>query len=387
MPANRSALEPEWSLLRTACAPGDEARKQESVRSWLQSGIRWNVLFHLAERHGVRPALAQALLKVGASIPDEQKGALKDIFQTNLRKSLLLARELIRIVDHLSRTGLDVIPYKGIALAEAVYGDIALRQTGDIDLLIRTADLQKVRAAVGEVGYTPHFVFSGAEEKAYLKSGYEYVFDGAGAPNLLEIQWAIQPRFYAVDFDVDGAFRRAVAVLVAGHPMKTLSTEDLFLVLAVHAAKHAWERLVWLCDLARIMRSPTLNWREIGSQAKALGIARIVRVTLLLANRILGAQIPAAADRVLPPDWCANKLAGEIESQLAGQTGYRVESLAYFRLMMRLRERRRDRLRFFSRLAFTPGPGEWAAVRLPRPFFPLYGIVRLFRLAARLARG
>ena len=33
---------------------------------------------------------------------------------------------------------------------------------------------------------------------------------------------------------------------------------------------------------------------------------------------------------------------------------------------------------------FTPGPGEWAAVRLPRPLFPLYRLVRLSRLAARL---
>jgi hypothetical protein len=66
---------------------------------------------------------------------------------------------------------------------------------------------------------------------------------------------------------------------------------------------------------------------------------------------------------------------------------YEEDQLSYFRLMMRLRERRADRIRFFTRLAFTPGPGEWEMVRLPKSAFPLYRLVRLARLAVRFARG
>jgi hypothetical protein len=65
---------------------------------------------------------------------------------------------------------------------------------------------------------------------------------------------------------------------------------------------------------------------------------------------------------------------------------YEEEQLSYFRLMMRLRERRMDRVRFFTRLTFTPGPGEWVAVQLPKPLSPLYRVVRLARLASRFAR-
>jgi len=52
-----------------------------------------------------------------------------------------------------------------------------------------------------------------------------------------------------------------------------------------------------------------------------------------------------------------------------------------------LRERARDKLRFLFRLAFTPSIGEWEVVRLPAPLFPLYRIIRLFRLAGRLSRS
>jgi Uncharacterised nucleotidyltransferase len=171
-----------------------------------------------------------------------------------------------------------------------------------------------------------------------------------------------------------------------GHPMKTPSSEDLLLVLSAHAAKHVWARLVWLCDIARLMTLPDLDWTRIGSQAKALGMVRMVRVTMLLANRLLGTAIPPSADTSIAEDSGATQLADEIQNYIVSETIFNVESLAYFRLMMRLRERPADRRRFLQRLVFTPGPSEWQAVHLPAPLFPLYRLVRLYRLASRLVR-
>jgi hypothetical protein len=305
--------------------------------------------------------------------------------QTNIHKSLALARELIRILDCIDSLGVEALPYKGLALAEAAYGDMALRQSGDIDILILAKDLPRIREAMRDLGYLPHLPMAPAEERAYLLSGYECAFDGAAGRHLLELQWALQPRFYAVDFDMNGLFRRAVAATVAGRCVKTPSPEDLLLILSLHAAKHVWGRLIWLCDIARIVGLPNLRWDWIQGDAKALGVIRILRVTLLLANRLLGVAIPAAFDTT--EDDAALGLADEMSEQIPRGTYYNVESVAYFRLMMRLRERPADRLRFLRRLVFTPGPGEWQTVRLPAALFPLYHVVRLSRLAARLARA
>ena len=390
MPGTSAALEAEWSLLLAACSEIPIQEKTDRIRLLSRQPIRWKLLFDLADRHGTQPLLYQALVSsndgVEDAVPAEQVSALEQRYQTNLHKSLFLSRELIRIVDHLSALGLDVMPYKGLALAELIYRDIAMRPAGDIDLLIRPRDFPRVRDAVRELGYSPHLALSKVEERAYLESGYECAFDGTSGLNLLEVQWAIQPRFYAIDFDMNMLFQRAVRVTVAGHTTKTPSREDLFLVLSAHAAKHVWGRLVWLCDLARIVSLPTLDWNWIGSQAKALGIVRIVRVTMLLANRLLGAAIPVAAQARLPEDPAAPALATAIHAHIVSEASYNVESVAYFRLMMDLRERPADRRRFLRRLVFTSGPGEWQAVRLPGPLFPLYRMVRLSRLAARFVR-
>jgi hypothetical protein len=294
---------------------------------------------------------------------------------------------MIRILDCLSELNIEAMPYKGVALAETMYGDMALRQSGDIDLFIRPQDLARIKNAVAELGYAPHMPLSPAEERAYLISGYEYAFDSKVGRNLLEVQWALQPRFYAVDLAMDDLFRRAVNVTVAGGQMKTPSPEDLLLILCIHAAKHVWERLIWLCDIAQIVKLPGLNWKWIEDQAQKLGVARILRVTLLLANRLLGTALPISIESAARDDQATRGLVDEIYAQIVNNAKCDVESPGYFRLMLRLRERRADQLKFLQRLVLTPGPGEWNAVRLPAPLFPLYRLVRLSRLAARLARA
>ena len=396
-PWNDAPLNLEWSLLQAACCANahqensGQKREKDRLRELLRTPLNWESALQLAEQHGVMPLLYQAMSALGTEAPSAGWSRLKQQFETNLHRTLFLTRELIRILDHLDARAIDVLPYKGVALAETLYGHIALRQPGDIDLLVRPGDLWRVKDALKEIGYTPHVLFSSAEERAYLRSGYEWAFDSDLGRNLVEVQWALQPRFYAVEFEMEPLFRRAVSVNVAGRNMKTPSPEDLFLILSLHAAKHVWGRLIWLCDISQMLGLPTLNWDWIGETSNSLGVVRIVQVTLLLAKRLLGTAIPAAAKETFSPDQAAIALANQIVQGIGPQSGGSawcdVESFSYFRLMLRLRERLRDRIRFLQRLAFTPGPGEWQSVALPGSLFPLYRVVRLARLAARFARA
>src|SRR5579864_491 len=386
MPGISAPLETEWSLLRAACSEVPPTQKTARIRKQLGSQIHWDSLLSLAEHHGVQPILALSLMNFEDQIPAPALITLKQSYQANLHKALLLSGELVRVADTLSQAGIEFIPYKGLALAETVYGDIALRQAGDIDLLVHAVDLKRIKEAMGKIGYVPHLSFSEDEEAAYIKSGYECAFDGAAGRNLLEVQWAIEPHFYAVDLDLEELFRRAQTARVAGLEVESLVAEDLFVVLALHAAKHVWGRLIWLCDLERISRL-ALNWKRIAEHAQQLGVVRILCITLLLAERLLGSPYPALAAENLPADSAAETLAEEIETYISNDKTYDVESLAYFRLMLRLRERRIDRFRFVSRFVFTPGPSEWAVMRLPKLLFPLYRVVRITRLASRMVSG
>jgi hypothetical protein len=199
------------------------------------------------------------------------------------------------------------------------------------------------------------------------------------------MQWQILPRFYSIDFDVDGLFDRAVALSFGGHSLRTLCAEDLMLVLCVHAAKHGWVQLSWLCDIAELASS--IDWIVVQKRAQRLGVERILAVTFVLADRFLGIPLPQPMRERIRNDRGVEELAERIQPNLAQGTEYDTESIAYFRLMANVRERWQDRFRFWWRLAITPSVGEWRAIRLPDLLFPLYRVVRLARLARRMVQA
>ncbi len=259
---------PQWDLLRTASRAGphegDLGRIRSLVDSLMQSGlVAWEAVLRLADHHGTSALLYQNFLRLRDLAPPEVLAALRQSYEKNVHKSLFLARELIRILDCLDAIAAEVIPYKGIVLSEVYYGDMALRQSGDLDLFVREQDVPRIKNAVRELGYTVRVAIPDDAERDYIASGYECTFDSPAGKNLVELQWALQPRFYAVDFDMDGLFERAVNLEVAGRRVKTPSPEDLLLVLSVHAAKHVWGRLIWLCDIVQILGLGNLNWELV----------------------------------------------------------------------------------------------------------------------------
>ena len=384
--APTTSVAPEWDLL-LAASSADAGSALDRIQRLLEKPVDWEMVLRLADNHGASSLLYQNLLPLGNMVPSPALASLRQRYEGNIHKSLFLTRELIRIVDWLERLGIDAVPYKGVVMSEVYYGDMALRQSGDMDLFVRKRDVGRIKSALRDLEYTTRLVIPDEVLEDYIAAGYEWTFDSPAGPNLLELQWALQPRFYAVDFDMDGLFERAVKVTIAGRSVKTPSPEDLLLVLAVHAAKHVWGRLIWLRDIAQILKVENLNWDRVRARTREFGIERILRVTLLLANRLLGTAIPPAAESGVLADQAARGLADEIAEALAAGVSYDTGKTSYFRLMMRLRERRADRVRFLARLAFTPGPGEWEAVRLPGALVPLYRVVRVVRLAGRFARG
>ena len=268
--------------------------------------------------------------------------------KSNTHRALWLTRELLNIHRHLQTRGLEVLPYKGPVLAERLYGNVAMRQFSDLDLLIRSADLPAIKDGLAELGYEPGLRLEKAAERDYLKSGYEYTFDGARGRNLLELKWQILPRFYSIGFDVNEFFQRASVVTIEGQRLRTLCDQDLMLVLCVHAAKHAWKQISWLCEIIQLARSHAIDWKALRAEAESLGITRIVAVTFLLAQKLLGATLPVELE--IEKDAGAEILVQRIVPLTVGEEEFNPESMAYFRLMMAVRERRRDRFAFWWRL-------------------------------------
>jgi Uncharacterised nucleotidyltransferase len=360
--------------------------RHERIANWNLSTLDWKEVFRLAEHHGVLPLAARNLLEQTRNLPPEIERSLRSAYESNLRRNLWFSAELSRVMQHFAHERLHAVPYKGPVLAQSVYGDLGLRSFSDLDFLISPADFDRAKQALAEIGYRPSADIRPAVERLWLRVGYERSFDSAAGKNLLELQWALLPHFYGIDLNVDDLLKRAghIAVGECEVPFPCLCPEDSLLTLCLHAAKHLWTRLIWLCDIAETLRTQTVDYSLVFSQARTLGVVRILGISFWLVKNILGAEVPNPAEKIIEADPMVPAIGGEFAERLASGIGYDFESTEYFRLILKLRQQRSDRLRYLWRLVWTPGVGDIEALNLPKLLFPFYRIVRIGRLTRKL---
>lgn len=374
----------EFSLLGALAGAELTPERIERIANGNLLALDWNEVLRLAEHHGVLPLATRNLIAHACGLPPEVERLLRSGYEANLRRSLWFTAELARIMRHFESRQLRVVPYKGPLLTESLYGDLGLRSFSDIDFLISPADFERAKQALAEIGYRPSADLNPAVERLWLRTGYERSFDGAAGKNLVELQWALLPYFYGVDLGVEDLLARAGQTVVGGCEVPCLSGEDSVLVLSLHAAKHLWTRLIWLSDIAETMRAEAIDYSRVFYQARRLGIARILGVSFWLVKNVLGAELPKPAEEMIADDPKVAALGSEFAERLASGAAYDFESTEYFRLILKLRERRSDRMRYLWRLVWTPGAGDVSTVRLPEALFPLYRIVRIGRLIRKV---
>jgi hypothetical protein len=377
-----SARVSELDFLRACCHHATEC--DADLTNCLRSPLNWGRVLKLTTHHRVLPALYEAL-HGRSDAPASIRAATDSRFSSHSRRVLRFSALLAGILRQFKDLGIEVLPYKGPVLAQQLYGNPAMRDFGDLDFLVRTADVSRAKSALQELGYTLRLTLSPRQQQEYLRIGYEFVFGSATEPNLIELQWQIVPRFYSIATSMESLFNRSVEYEFEEMRVRTLCNEDLMLVLCVHAAKHEWSQLGMVRDIATLARLK-LDWQWIMAEARRLGIERIVAVSLELARTLLGLGLPQAF-AFHPAILDGEALACDIGKRMSRGEERDIESIRYFRSMMNLRERWQDQVRFAWRLVSTPSVGEWQAVSLPDQRFPIYRAVRVMRLAKRSWRA
>jgi Uncharacterised nucleotidyltransferase len=299
----------------------------------------------------------------------------------NAMRCLALSAELIRVMDVLKSRGIPAIPYKGPVAAAQAYGDITARQFEDLDVILRQRDVRVADDAVRSLGYAPKFPWVHSAQPAREIIPGEYNYFHRDRRTIVELHTELTLRHFPVRPDLDALLQRTLKVNVGGREMPTFCPEDALPVLCVHGAKDFWERLVWIADLAEIVRSfPTLNWKFVLCTSRQLRVERMLHVGLALAENVLGAELPAEVSAAVRADSRAGELAADVERRLFSRGASERTAAQRFRF-------RRDMVQgsfsgwiYSTRLALAPAEEDWQDAWLPRRLAPLYAVMRPLRL-------
>lgn len=388
--AARTLASPEVQLL-LACARTvvDEVTSAQ-IKSLLNGEINWVYLRDKAHRHGVMPLLYRSLDSTFPElVPPEVLDSLRGSFQRNALNNLVRTRELLDVLQLIERQGIPVLPFKGPLLAIQAYGQLELRQFGDLDVLVHKRDVTKVKEILFGQGYSLAVPLPWISKVIpALAPGKDLVFVHDDKKIVIELHWRLTGRHFDLPLDMKSLWLRLVSVSYAGATIKSLPLDDLIIYLCMHGSRHSWERLAWICDVAELARlNPDTDWNELLDQAARLGSERMLALGLLLASDLLEINLPAdVAERVR--DDPKVRLVAERVRDLLFQKDYDYLDISYWyhhHLMMR--ERFRDRARLYLyylsryvRLALTPNAQDHELLLLPRSLSFIYYLLRPFRL-------
>jgi hypothetical protein len=376
---------PEIELLLCCVQSSVDSQRVERIAALLQEDLDWVYLIQTALQHGVMPLLYQSLVTTGAeAVPAPILDQLRCHFRSNARRNLRLVGQLLRCLKLLGAHGIPAAPYKGPVLAASVYGDLCLRQFVDLDVLVHEQDAFRARDVLASHGYRPEFQLAAAQEVAYLRSQSAHQVIRDAGMVIVELHWRITEGYFSFPLDTEQLWKRLEPASLAGREVRTLSAEDLLLVLCVHGTKHMWERLEWICDVAKLVgMHAAIDWPGVMKQAATLGSERMLFLGLSIAHDLLCVALPREVLESVRADPAVATLAGQVYQRLFSDQHALTGDLERCLFHLKARERFRDRLLYCLRLAMTTTPEDWALVPLPSSLFPLYYVLRPIRLAGK----
>ncbi len=348
----------------------------ERIRSLLQKNLNWDYLLDTARRNAVVPLLYSNLQKLApVAIPNVILEQLQHQFLLGAAYNLMCTNQLFKLVKLLEAHDISPIPFKGPVLADTVYGNIALREFRDLDILVREQDFEKARQLLISQGYEPVSPYQiGPETKGQDLLNRKYNI-------LVDLIYRVAEETYSFPIDHESLWSHAMSISLNDNRVLHFTAEDLLLLLSMHGCKHAWAKLKWVCDINELLQvNPSLNWADVVSHAQALHSERTLLVTVAIAHDLLGTPLPEIILQRIRTDKTVGQLVTwarkRILQQSKSEFNRRFQNFTFY---LRTRQRQRDKFGLYKYL-ITPNEKDLAFVKFPKSLSFLYYLVRPIRI-------
>lgn len=370
-----------------ACSQTEPSENNIKFIQQFLSSIDTQELIPLAIQHGILPLVYKTLKYLGTKhlmVNTEILSELKAHYMRISQRNMLMSAELIRIVKLLKDNGIEALAFKGPTLSQMAYGDITLRQFGDLDILIRERDRFKMMDLLIQSQYTPKIDLKESTKKTFFDSVNVIGLYQTSIGVLVEIHWELLSKNYAIDWEEQSLWKKQESVAINKKIIPVLPVEQQLLYLCVHGSKHLFERLEWICDIDRSIRTHTdIDWVYLVNEADKLGIRRMLFFGLSLSQQFFSLPLPKQIEKAIAEDKDIPKLISKVIEINFSETSKKGKSYSSFGLLWSMRENLSDQLRFAWRGLFAPKFDDFLFIQLPKQLAFLYPVIRPFRLITK----
>lgn len=216
---------------------------------------------------------------------------MKLMYINIVKQNMLMTSELLRILDLLKLNNIEAIPFKGPALSQMIYGDIASRQYADLDILIKEKDFDSLISILKELNYISKLNYELSKEK--LKNIIpDHLFINQKSNILLEIHNKLFSINFPINISSINFFEDKQRVNINNKNIETFSNEYLLFYLCLHGCKHLFTRLSWLLDIHRLITFHEINWNKFIEMVEENNVKSLIYSSLFLSEYIFHTELP-----------------------------------------------------------------------------------------------
>jgi hypothetical protein len=236
-------------------------------------------------------------------------------------------------------------------------------------------------------GFSTVLRLSKKQLNAYMKAEDVIVLINEHDGLILELHWEMTGRFLSRPLNMNFIGERLARVKLMDREVAHLSSEDLLVYLCIHGQRHLWERLEWICTVAKLVDEKMLQWNLVFEIARGLKCHRILLSGIYLAHDIFGVNLPETVLNKIKGDSALPKIVAAVKQRLfplssiiqAPKPGNRFQSVQFA-----ARDSLGEGVKYGMRELVLPREIDWKWVPLPGWLSFMYIFLRPLRLAIKL---
>jgi hypothetical protein len=227
----------------------------------------------------------------GPHLPAEARQTLRHDYFVSLLAAQKQEREILRVIEALTRAAVEVILLKGAELRFRLYGDPAVRSMGDLDLLVSPIDFPRVAGTLSGLGYRL-FMEHRLRPADWRGVGNELTYAPPAPLNLyVDVHWEITALCYYYRLPYEALRSAAVPFDAYGVPAWALSPEHTLIHLCLGAYED-FPSLPRLLDIVVLLNSQTVDWAAFLQAARAWRCQHPLKTILHLITSFLPRLVP-----------------------------------------------------------------------------------------------
>ena len=342
-----TTLSTEQELVILLSHPGDDEDLAARCETLLNGRVDMDALIRIATHEGVVVLIYRQLQRLGfPGASQAHTRSLRAVCASVAQRNRALCGVQFELLRAFDTAELAVMPYKGAALSQQLYGDVNVRLFNDIDILVRQRDRQRAHAVLLDLGCTLDVRPDNVMTRQADSHEHRYRLPGRGQhPDVfVDLHTDFTPPHFRVALD-PWSLPRCELQLDMG-VLRHWADDALLLLLCVHGGKDRWSKFAWVSDLATLLARPTLNPHNSMALAENAGARNLLLLGLGIARRVYGSAL--ADDLCKAIDTHRDV---QVELRRFGQRCFVNDRQPYLEVLRgraRLRERLPDKARVYA---------------------------------------